>query len=67
MMRDVLRAFGSAPRAVAAFNAGSARVRDCGSIPEIPGTEAYVANSLGLLNGAGHPLGVGRLRSGRQP
>jgi soluble lytic murein transglycosylase-like protein len=67
LMRDLLHAFGSVPRALAAFNAGSARVRDCCCIPAIPETQAYVANSLGLLNGAGHLLGVGRLRSGRQP
>jgi hypothetical protein len=28
-------------------------------VPPIPETQAYVANILGLLNGAGDPLGVG--------
>ena len=28
-------------------------------VPAIPETRAYVANILGLLNGAGDPLGAG--------
>jgi transglycosylase-like protein with SLT domain/D-alanyl-D-alanine carboxypeptidase-like protein/putative Flp pilus-assembly TadE/G-like protein len=59
LMRDLLRSFGSVPLALAAYNAGPARVRDCGCIPAIPETQAYVANILGLLNGAGDPNGVG--------
>ena len=59
LMRDLLRAFGSVPLALAAYNAGSARVRDCGCIPSIPETQAYVANILGLLDGAGDPNGRG--------
>jgi hypothetical protein len=61
LMRDLLRAFGSVPLALAAYNAGSARVRDCGCIPAIPESQAYVANILGLLNGAGDPNGAGAL------
>jgi soluble lytic murein transglycosylase-like protein len=56
LMRDLLRAFGSVPLALAAYNAGSARVHDCGCIPAIPETQAYVANILGMLHGAGDPL-----------
>jgi soluble lytic murein transglycosylase-like protein len=59
LMRDLLRAFASVPLALAAYNAGAARVRDCGCVPAIAGTQAYVANILGLLNGAGDPGGAG--------
>jgi hypothetical protein len=59
LMRDLLRSFGSVPLALAAYNAGSARVAACGCIPAIPETQAYVANILGLLNGAGDPNGQG--------
>jgi Transglycosylase SLT domain/D-alanyl-D-alanine carboxypeptidase len=59
LMRDLLRSFGSVPLALAAYNAGSARVQACGCIPSIPETQAYVANILGLLNGAGDPNGQG--------
>ena len=59
LMRDLLRSFGSVPLALAAYNAGSARVQACGCIPAIPETQAYVANILGLLNGAGDPNGAG--------
>ena len=56
---DLLRSFGAVPLALAAYNAGSARVHDCGCVPAIPETQAYVANILGLLNGAGDPGGAG--------
>jgi hypothetical protein len=59
LMRDLLRSFGSVPLALAAYNAGSARVQACGCIPPIPETQAYVANILGLLDGAGDPNGQG--------
>jgi hypothetical protein len=59
LMRDLLRAFGSVPLALAAYNAGAARVRECGCIPPIPETQAYVADILGLLDGAGDPNGQG--------
>jgi hypothetical protein len=59
LMRDLLRAFGSVPLALAAYNAGSVPVRACGCVPSIPETQAYVANILGLLNGAGDPGGAG--------
>jgi hypothetical protein len=59
LMRDLLRAFGAVPLALAAYNAGPAPVRACGCIPAIPETESYVADILGLLHGAGDPLGDG--------
>ena len=52
-MRDLLRSFGSVPRAPAAFNAGPGAVRRCGCIPPYVETQAYVARILGLLGGAG--------------
>ena len=56
-MRDLLRTFGSVPLALAAYNAGPARVRACMCIPPIPETQAYVADILGLLTGAGLTAG----------
>jgi soluble lytic murein transglycosylase-like protein len=53
MMRDLLRQFGSVPLALAAYNAGPARVQACGCIPPFPETRAYVAKILGLMGGAG--------------
>jgi hypothetical protein len=57
LMRDLLRSFAAVPLALAAYNAGSARVRACGCVPPIPGTQSYVADILGLLHGAGDPSG----------
>jgi soluble lytic murein transglycosylase-like protein len=59
LMRDLLRQFGSVPLALAAYNAGPAPVQRCGCVPPIPETTAYVADILGLLNGAGDALGAG--------
>ena len=59
MMRDLLRQFGSVPLALAAYNAGPGRVRACGCVPPIPETQAYVADILGLVGGAGDPLTMG--------
>jgi soluble lytic murein transglycosylase-like protein len=53
LMRDLLRQFGAVPLALAAYNAGPAPVLRCGCVPAIPETQAYVADILGLLNGAG--------------
>jgi Transglycosylase SLT domain/D-alanyl-D-alanine carboxypeptidase len=62
LMRDLLRQFGAVPLALAAYNAGPAPVIRCGCVPAIPETQAYVADILGLLNGAGDGLGgVGAL------
>jgi len=59
LMRDLLRQFGAVPLALAAYNAGPAPVMRCGCVPAIPETQAYVADILGLLNGAGDLLGAG--------
>ena len=53
MMRDLLRRFGSVPLALAAYNAGPARVAGCGCVPPFSETRAYVAKILGLMGGAG--------------
>jgi Transglycosylase SLT domain/D-alanyl-D-alanine carboxypeptidase len=58
LMRDLLRQFGSVPLALAAYNAGPAPVSRCGCVPAIPETQAYVADILGLLHGAGDALGA---------
>ena len=57
-MRDLLRAFGSVPLALAAYNAGASRVRACMCVPPIPETQAYVADILGLLAGGAGDVGV---------
>ena len=59
LMRDLLRQFGSVPLALAAYNAGPAPVRACGCVPRFRETQAYVADILGLLHGAGDALGSG--------
>jgi soluble lytic murein transglycosylase-like protein len=51
MMRDLLRAFGAVPLALAAYNAGPGAVRPCMCVPDNGQTRAYVANILGLLDG----------------
>jgi soluble lytic murein transglycosylase-like protein len=53
LMRDLLRQFGAVPLALAAYNAGPGPVSRCACVPAIPETQAYVADILGLLNGAG--------------
>jgi hypothetical protein len=62
LMRDLLRQFGAVPLALAAYNAGPAPVSRCGCVPPFPETQAYVADILGLLNGAGDAIaGAGGL------
>ena len=58
LMRDLLRQFGEVPLALAAYNAGPGSVSRCGCVPAIPETQAYVADILGLLNGAGDGIGA---------
>jgi soluble lytic murein transglycosylase-like protein len=54
LMSDLLSRFGgSVVLALAAYNAGPAPVADCGCVPSIPETQAYVARILGLMEGAG--------------
>jgi hypothetical protein len=53
MMRELLGRFGTVSLALAAYNAGPARVAQCMCIPPFPETRAYVTKILGLLGGAG--------------
>ena len=53
LMADLLRQFGSAELALAAYNAGPAPVAACECVPAIPETQAYVARIVGLMGGAG--------------
>ncbi len=53
MMRELLQRFSSVPLALAAYNAGPARVAACGCVPNIPETQAYVAKILALMGGTG--------------
>jgi len=59
MMRDLLRRFAAVPLALAAYNAGPARVAACMCIPPFPETRAYVAKILGIMGGAGEGLTAG--------
>jgi hypothetical protein len=59
LMRDLLRQFGSVPLALAAYNAGPAPVSACGCVPPYAETRGYVARILGLMSGAGVPIGDG--------
>jgi hypothetical protein len=59
LMRDLLRQFGDVRLALAAYNAGAGAVQRCNCVPPFAETQAYVADILGLLNGAGDVLGVG--------
>lgn len=53
LMAELLAQFGSAPLALAAYNAGPGAVGACGCIPPYPETEAYVARILAMVAGAG--------------
>jgi soluble lytic murein transglycosylase-like protein len=61
LMRDLLRRFGAVDLALAAYNAGPARVAACGCVPPTAETLAYVAAILGLMRGAGDPGGLAGL------
>jgi soluble lytic murein transglycosylase-like protein len=53
LMADLLRRFGSAPLALAAYNAGPGAVAGCECVPDIPETRAYVAKILALMDASG--------------
>jgi soluble lytic murein transglycosylase-like protein len=53
LMSDLLRQFGSAELALAAYNAGPGAVGSCTCIPPYPETQAYVAKIMAMLDGAG--------------
>ena len=59
LMRDLLRRFAAVPLALAAYNAGPAPVGRCMCVPPYPETRGYVVRVLGLLGGAGEPIGGG--------
>jgi Transglycosylase SLT domain/D-alanyl-D-alanine carboxypeptidase len=61
LLHDLLGRFGSVPLALAAYNAGPARVAACGCVPPIAETRGYVARVLGLLGGAGEAAALGGL------
>ena len=46
-------------RGAGRLNAGPAPVAVCGCVPPIPETRGYVARILGLMAGAGEPVGGG--------
>jgi Flp pilus assembly protein TadG len=52
-----LRAFGSVPLALAAYNAGPGAVRRSGGVPPYRETQAFVARVLALAGGAGAMAG----------
>ena len=59
LMHDLLRRFASVPLALAAYNAGPARVAACWCVPPIAETQAYVARIVAIARGAGVTAGAG--------
>lgn len=59
LMHDLLRRFASVPLALAAYNAGPARVAACWCVPPIAETQAYVARIVAIARGAGVTAGSG--------
>ena len=59
LMHDLLRRFASVPLALAAYNAGPARVAACWCVPPIAETQAYVARIVAVARGAWVAAGSG--------
>lgn len=53
LMAQLIRQFGSIPKALAAYNAGPGAVQKYGGIPPYSETQAYVARIVGWMKGAG--------------
>jgi hypothetical protein len=56
LMSQLIKQFGSIPKALAAYNAGPGAVQKYGGIPPYAETQAYVAKIIGLMKGAGASL-----------
>jgi hypothetical protein len=56
LMSQLIKQFGSVPKALAAYNAGPGAVQKYDGIPPYAETQAYVAKIIGLMKGAGASL-----------
>lgn len=56
LMSQLIKQFGSIPKALAAYNAGPGAVQKYGGIPPYAETQAYVAKIIALMKGAGASL-----------
>jgi hypothetical protein len=56
LMSQLIKQFGSIPKALAAYNAGPGPVQKYDGIPPYAETQAYIARIIGLMNGAGASL-----------
>ncbi|MBJ7458462.1 MAG: transglycosylase SLT domain-containing protein [Thermoleophilaceae bacterium] len=56
LMAQLIKQFGSIPKALAAYNAGPGAVQKYGGIPPYAETQGYVAKIIGLMKGVGASL-----------
>jgi hypothetical protein len=56
LMGQLIKQFGSIPKALAAYNAGPGAVQKYGGVPPYGETQGYVARIIGLMKGAGASL-----------